>query len=1646
MKKLLIVLFVLIGANSMAQTYRFNPSLGTVSNKPFTLAQYGPSDGRSFLYDSLNFRWRPFVSTAEVLYYFNQSKYRGGNFSIWINQGGVLSNGQIAGGRNYEYYFKDNCVADSCLVLKHDTLGIPNTSIGEGYRIAVDGTNNIKTVYPDYGVLIDSTTNENGLTYRLDSATVFPDIRATISESVAGDTIYALFTGQSNSNGYNDVSDADTSSSSSVQAWNGSDWVTATIGQLPFGCLTPFTPSDKPYSVPAAFSFAKYLNQKYKKPIRIYLLAWGGNSINEWVGDNAINYHYLDSIISATIPSGNKLEIIGWQQGEADAGMSDTAYKRKWLSVYNQFRAEDYVSPNTDFVIGSEETINYGYWTPMEVKRRLALGDSTNIYFAESNGLTSIGDNVHYDSKSSLEMGRRMFQVWDGKKNTNLRVWNPADRNYYITYNQETSLGTALRDSLGNYYSIVRNANGSGFSVRPMGYKLNGGAYLGSDSLTLQLGGTFNYPIDFVTQFDRFTVTGNQLKGIGRISPFNFENVGLGGIVMVGKDQGGNTADAQLGVYDWNGDNSKYSILYRQSGYTRLYGTGRTTGDTKVFLEIDNEAPSNGIKFDQFGGIRTVGPSGYQAPKSLGDLGDNDFITKDIFVSGTDTLINQLIVEKTLQDTVGVFNKTNSASIIELGNDSLLNVSIVFTGLTADDSQTDLYKYYSENNGQTWSAGSVAVLHSGTNYPQTPSLYKKTNGDLLMVGLLSQGADSNWVVRWNSTDRGQTWSAATRILLNGKWFGPMGDRLFKRGSRLYYPYSVNTNSDVSTQTGVHVGKLMYSDNEGVTWDTVGWTISSPDNLCIEPGVYNAYDNNGNDQLIFYWRNRSGVVYARSLSPDGLSLGAQIYTNIKSPNATVTIKQVGEEKNWIALHSPFIDTIGVSVRRFLSISKSSNGRYFEYGGVVSKDTNAVYYEPSITFIDNKYMLSTYTTAKENVAGTSTAKYPMRYFFIPVGRVPVDGQNGGMPDAVVNVGANIEMNGGNVNYTSANTSIIKIFPNRTFRKYDNELIFGSDPTFFYGDFPQIALRADNSSNYNNIIFFDNSGNNFRENNIAFQRTDMGSFNIQNRNIGSIEWNQGTGRLMGRSNTLYYPSSTTSLIDLVYRAYPSNSTNIEDKWYITSEGIGYYQRKLGIATTSPLQALHVKGQIQVDTVVTGTNTDSVLVINEGLIKKVLQSSIGGSNLYNIDGTLTGNRTVSFGGFSLNFNGNTGFGASTVSARVHSLSTTEQLRLGYDASNYAPFTVSSSGNLTIAPTGLSTTITGGLQTGTASTNLYIPSTTGAPVQSQSELLIGGVNTHIRFGVRGSAAQALGTGTNYSSVVVGTVTANEFTSGNHPFLAQFTVKPLNVAGSGATVTDAYTAYIAGVSNATVSGVNGALKVDGLTNIVSTGEQLRASYDATNYTSITTNSGGNVGITPNAGGVAGLVQLFGGLQYSTSTTAVDANYTVLKGNTVIKLPAVTANRTITLPSVGAGTLIVLINQNIGVWNWTFASTVKDEFGVTITAVPTARTTILYHDGTGYVRVNTDVQTFTETSVSSLTLSTPGDYVNTDVNPGTAWTLPSLANSRGLKYFIKNAGANNLTINRAGSDQIFTTTTATSVVVTPGSSLILLGGQAYWYTE
>lgn len=81
---------------------------------------------------------------------------------------------------------------------------------------------------------------------------------------------------------------------------------------------------------------------------------------------------------------------------------------------------------------------------------------------------------------------------------------------------------------------------------------------------------------------------------------------------------------------------------------------------------------------------------------------------------------------------------------------------------------------------------------------------------------------------------------------------------------------------------------------------------------------------------------------------------------------------------------------------------------------------------------------------------------------------------------------------------------------------------------------------------------------------------------------------------------------------------------------------------------------------------------------------------------GTAKGSTFASFNitnGLRLSKTGTVGIGTAP-SAKLHVLSTTEQLRLSYDASNYLPITVSSGGAATLAPTGGNIFVTGNVQT----------------------------------------------------------------------------------------------------------------------------------------------------------------------------------------------------------------------------------------------------------------------------------------------------------------------------------------------------------------
>ena len=116
MKKALVILLLLLTVGVQAQ---YNPIIHTVTNKALGIAQDAPTDARSKYYATTAFGYRLYKNTAEVLAYLNLPKYRGGQFPIYVNVGGVLQADSLTftGGTTGEYWFKSG-LTDSDLVGK----------------------------------------------------------------------------------------------------------------------------------------------------------------------------------------------------------------------------------------------------------------------------------------------------------------------------------------------------------------------------------------------------------------------------------------------------------------------------------------------------------------------------------------------------------------------------------------------------------------------------------------------------------------------------------------------------------------------------------------------------------------------------------------------------------------------------------------------------------------------------------------------------------------------------------------------------------------------------------------------------------------------------------------------------------------------------------------------------------------------------------------------------------------------------------------------------------------------------------------------------------------------------------------------------------------------------------------------------------------------------------------------------------------------------------------------------------------------------------------------------------------------------------------------------------------------------------------
>lgn len=121
----------------------------------------------------------------DTLYNFNDStlKYKKNGVFVTLGFKGVYDSRKKV---DTAYSKNDSTLAilingvERTILIRGNSKGNPS-NVGSFYRLLVNGTNNFKTLAKGHGVLIDSTSNANAITFLADTAILYPEIRATIT-------------------------------------------------------------------------------------------------------------------------------------------------------------------------------------------------------------------------------------------------------------------------------------------------------------------------------------------------------------------------------------------------------------------------------------------------------------------------------------------------------------------------------------------------------------------------------------------------------------------------------------------------------------------------------------------------------------------------------------------------------------------------------------------------------------------------------------------------------------------------------------------------------------------------------------------------------------------------------------------------------------------------------------------------------------------------------------------------------------------------------------------------------------------------------------------------------------------------------------------------------------------------------------------------------------------------------------------------------------------------------------------------------------------------------------------------------------------------------------------------------------------------
>lgn len=300
--------------------------------------------------------------------------------------------------------------------------------------------------------------------------------------------------------------------------------------------------------------------------------------------------------------------------------------------------------------------------------------------------------------------------------------------------------------------------------------------------------------------------------------------------------------------------------------------------------------------------------------------------------------------------------RKGEGDVIELTNGCLLLIYMEFREEGSDDAPSRFVAEQSADGGLTWERHRVvANTLAGDVNVYSPNLIRSMDGGILLIFMRkhTKQLPVTTLSVWKSTDEGETFRPFSEFAQNQNFY--LCNAVVKRlhSNRLLLPVETPALPIVE---GAHISShpydatVMYSDDDGLTWNEADNRLSLPLRGASEPHVEETRDN----RVLMVMRNQLGALYISESKDSGKSWSKPQTTGLRSPESCPSLTRIPETGDLLviwnnSLYDPsFASHYGKRSPLTVAVSKDE-GRTWRHVRNLEDDPGRAYSNPGCRFV-------------------------------------------------------------------------------------------------------------------------------------------------------------------------------------------------------------------------------------------------------------------------------------------------------------------------------------------------------------------------------------------------------------------------------------------------------------------------------------------------------------------------------------------------------------------------------------------------------------------------------------------------------------------------------------------------------------------------